>query len=61
MKALFCLKNNKERKVWLQHRVDVMNKVVKPDNWHYISSSEKPVDVATAEWLPSLIVNNKFL
>ena len=34
---------------------------MKPDNWHYISSSDNPADIATRECLPNLIVNNKLL
>ena len=32
---------------------------MKPDNWHYISSSDNPADIATRECLPNSIVNNK--
>ena len=35
------------------------NKVVKSDNWHYISSSYNRADFAIKECLPNSIVNNK--
>ena len=28
--------------MWVQNRVDIIKKVVKPENWHYISSSDNP-------------------
>ena len=30
----------------VSNNVKVSNKVVKPDNWHYISSSDNPADIA---------------
>ena len=42
MIALCWIKNNKEWKVWVQNRVDIITKIVKPDNWDYISSSDIP-------------------
>ena len=36
MIALYWIKNNKEWKIWVQNRVDIIKKVVKSDNWHYI-------------------------
>ena len=57
--ALYWLKSNKEWKIWVQNRVGIINKVVKPNNWHYISSSNNPADTATRECLPNSIVNNK--
>ena len=42
MIALYWIKNNKEWKMWVQNRVDIIKKVVKPENWHYISSSDNP-------------------
>ena len=39
---LYWIKNNKEWKMWVQNRVDIIKKVVKPGNWHYISSSDNP-------------------
>ena len=59
MIALYWIKNNKEWKIWIQNRGDIIKKVLKPDNWHYISSSDKPADIATRECLPNMIVNNK--
>ena len=59
MIAFYWIKNNKEWKIWVKNRVDIIKKVVKPDNWHYISSSDNPADIATREYLPNLIVNNK--
>ena len=32
---------------------------MKPENWHYISSSDHPPDIATMECLPNSIANNK--
>ena len=34
MIALYDIQNNKEWKVWVQNRVDIIDKVVKPDKWH---------------------------
>ena len=59
MIALYWISNNKEWKIWVQNRVDIIKKVVSPDNWHNISSSVNPADIATMECLPNLIVNNK--
>ena len=59
MTALYWIKNNKEWKIEDQTRVDIINKVVIPDNWHYISSSDNPTDIATRECLPNSIVNNR--
>ena len=59
MIALYWIKNNKEWKIWVQNLVDIINKVVKPVNWHYISSSDNPADIATRGCLPNSIVNNK--
>ena len=39
--------------VWVQNRVNI----VKPNNWHYISSSDNPADIATRECLPNSIVD----
>ena len=61
MIALYWIKNNKEWKFWGKTRVDIIRKVVKPDNWHYISSSDNPADNASREFLPNSIVNNKLL
>ena len=36
MIALYWIKNNKEWRIWVQNRVDIIKKVVKPSNWHYI-------------------------
>ena len=58
MTALYWIKNNKEWKIEDQTRVDIINKVVITDNWHYISSSDNPKDIATRECLPNSIVNN---
>ena len=49
MIALYGIKNNKEWKVWLQNCVDIINKVVKPDNCHYLSSSHNPADITTRQ------------
>ena len=57
--ALYWIKNNEEWKNWVQNRVDIIKKIVKPDNWQYISSSDNPADIATRECLPNPIVNNK--
>ena len=59
MIALHWIKINKKWKIWVQNRVDIIKKVVKPDNWRYISSSDNPADIATRECLPNSIVNNK--
>ena len=59
MIALHWIKINKKWKIWVQNRVDIIKKVVKPDNWHYILSSDNPADIATRECLPNSIVNNK--
>ena len=59
MIALYWMKNNKEWEIWVQSRVDIIKKVVKPDNWHYILSSDNPAGIATRECLPNSIVNNK--
>ena len=59
MIALYWIKNNKEWEIWVQSRVDIIKKVVKPDNWHYILSSDNPAGIATRECLPNSIVNNK--
>ena len=59
MIALYWIKNNKEWKIWVQNRVDIINKVVKPDSWHYISSSKNAGDIATRECLPNSIVSNE--
>ena len=61
MIALYWIKNNKEWKIWIQNRGDIIKKVVKPDNWHYISSSDNPADNVSREFLPNSIVNNKLL
>ena len=61
MIALYWIKNNKEWKFWGKTRVDMIRKVVKPDNWHYISSSDNPADNVSREFLPNSIVNNKLL
>ena len=53
------IKNNKEWKICVQNRIDIINKVVKADNWHYISSSDNPADIATRDCAPNSIVNNK--
>ena len=58
MIALYWIKNNKEWKFWGKTRVDIIRKVVKPDNWHYISSSDNPADNVSRECLPNPIVNN---
>ena len=34
MIALHWIKNNKEWKIWVQNRVDIIKKVVTPDNWY---------------------------
>ena len=57
MIALYWIKN-KEWEIWVQNRVDIIKKVVKPDNWHYISSSDNPADSVSRECLPNSIVNN---
>ena len=44
MIALYWIKNNKEWNIWVQNRVGIIDKFVKPDNWHYISSSDNPAD-----------------
>ena len=59
MIALHWIKINKKWKIWVQNRVDIIKKVVKPDNWHYILSSDNPADIATRECLPNSIVSNK--
>ena len=59
MIALHWIKINKKWNIWVQNRVDIIKKVVKPDNWRYISSSDNPADIATRECLPNSIVNNK--
>ena len=58
MTALYWIKNNKEWKISVQNRVDIINKVVKLDNWHYVSSSDSPAHVPSRECLPSSIINN---
>ena len=58
--ALYGIKNNKEWKIWLQNCVDIINKVVKPDNCHYVLSSHNPADITTRECLPNPIDENKF-
>ena len=45
--------------IWVQNRVNIINKVVKTDNSHYISSSNNPTDIATEECLPNSIVDDK--
>ena len=57
--ALYWIKTNKEWKNWVQNCVDIIKKIVKPDKWHFISSSDNPADIATGECLPNSIVNNK--
>ena len=57
--VLYWIKNSKEWKIWVQNRVDIINKVVKSDNCHYISLLKNPTDIATRECLPNSIVNNK--
>ena len=57
--ALYWIKTNKEWKNWVQNCVDIIKEIVKPDKWHYISSSDNPADIATGECLPNSIVNNK--
>ena len=59
MIALYWIKNNKEWRIWVQNRIDIIQKVVKFDNWNYISSSDNAADIATRECLPNSIVNNK--
>ena len=59
MIALYWIKNNKEWRIWVQNRIDIIQKVVKFDNWNYISSSDNAADIATREYLPNSIVNNK--
>ena len=59
MIALYRIKNNRKWKIWVQNHGDIIKKVVKPDNWHYISSSDNPADIATRECLPNSIVDNK--
>ena len=59
MTALYWIKNNKEWKIWVPNRVDIIRKLVKPGSWHYISSSDNPADIATREYLPNSIVSNK--
>ena len=57
--ALYWIKTNKEWKNWVQNCVDIIKEIVKPDKWHYISSSDNPADIATGEYLPNSIVNKK--
>ena len=59
MVALYWIKNNKEWKIWVQNRADIIKKFVKPDKWHYISSSDNPAEIATRECLPNSTFNNK--
>ena len=55
---LYWIKNNKEWKMWVQNRVDIIKEVVKPDNWYYISSSYNPADIATRECQCRLLTTN---
>ena len=41
------------------NHVDISSKILKSVNWLYISSSDKPADIATREYLPNSIVNNR--
>ena len=59
MIALYWIKNNKEWKIWVQNRADIIKKFVIPDKLHYISSSDNPAEIATRECLPNSTFNNK--
>ena len=40
----------------VSNNVKVSNKVVKPDNWHYISSSDNPADTAKGKYFLRLTI-----